>query len=44
MSQINITQRIITELRKAVQGKDQVLVWARGEMPCVHISVPVELP
>ena len=27
MSQINITQRIITELRKAVQGKDQVLVW-----------------
>ena len=27
MSQINVTQRIISELRKAVQGKDQVLVW-----------------
>ena len=24
---MNITQKIISELRKAVQGKDQVLVW-----------------
>ena len=27
MSQINLTQTIVSELRKAVQGKDQVLVW-----------------